>query len=127
MAQARYKITSSEDRRRLIRSYLNGGDFISLDAREMDIKRTTAYRIVRNGIPDTPIRGGARNLKLDDEMREFCRDQLGRNPLITHKELNNLLRITFPNKPRITETSIKNMLDGMFVYLEGSNGYSGRS
>ena len=118
MAQNRpYRITTQEDRLRIIRAHNEGRDFLRL-ARELGVSKRTAYNIVRR--PEhVPIpRGGARNVKMDNESREFLAEILGENPLITLNLMQQHLREQFPQKPNVCLTTIKNACDGMFYTLK---------
>ena len=112
-----YKLTSAEDRARLIRASREGRDFIRL-AENLGIKKTTAYNIVRSGNPDVVRRGGPRHIKVDQEIKNFLEECLSENPLLTLNEMNKKLRERYPEKPQISLSTIKNTLDGMFYTLK---------
>ena len=71
-----------EDQMRIIRDK----DFIRL-AIQMNIKKRTAYaiifRYIRNGQVGQSPHGGARNSKVDDEMRNVIINLIEENPVIT--------------------------------------------
>ena len=88
--RANYKITSAADRERLIRAQEERQDLLQT-TRLLGISKSTAYRILRNGNVEVPVSGGARNVKVDIEMRQFLSDRLSENPLLTLSNLNNKL------------------------------------
>lgn len=106
-----YNRISDSDRRRIIGAFERGEDFVAL-ARQLNIKRTTAYTIVRSGRVEKLPKGGAKRIKWDAEMQEFICAQVEANPLITLKQLNSLLRQNLPTKPVVTDKTVSAKLNG---------------
>lgn len=112
---------SNEDIRRIIDAYNSDEDFILL-GRQLGIKRRTAYNIVkrfrtRQQVGRLP-RGGAHNVKMDEEMKTFIRNLIQENPFITIEDMNNRMRQSLPQKPRISSSSISNCIDGMLYTIK---------
>ena len=82
----------------------------------LGIKRSTAYKIVQRD-SDKP-KGGAKNVKVDNEMISFVTEKLEDNPMITIKNLNQELRQALPNKPFITDRTLSNAIDGLTFTLK---------
>ena len=113
--------TSPEDRERLISAAERDEDFIML-AHQLGIKNRTAYDIVskfmRTGRRENLPRGGAHNIKIDDEMRDVVQQIIEENPLLTLDDINNALRQRLPNKPHIKRSALGNTIDGMFYSVK---------
>ena len=71
----------------------------------------------RNGVASLPS-GGAKHVKVDNEMREELADIIGEYPTMSLKEINNTLHNRLPEKPRISDDCITKTLDGMLFSLK---------
>ena len=94
-----------EDRQRVVDSFERGEDFIAL-AETLNIKRTTAYSIVRRyqatgRVAVDPAAGG-RPRKLDDVSVDFLISLIDANPCITLKEMRTTLHEIFPQNPQVS-------------------------
>ena len=68
----KYAKVSQHDKIRLVECYQKGGDFVEL-AGQLNVKRTTAYSIVRRFIENDgreKQRGGARRWKMSQEIKD---------------------------------------------------------
>ena len=113
----RYRRISNEDRQRLITAFQeNDVDYLEL-ADRLGIKRQTARSIVstflQTGRTFKLPRGGNRNAKIDNDMRDRLRASLNADPLATLVQLKADLEASLPNKPRIATSTIARTLDGM--------------
>lgn len=112
---------TNEDRRRIIDSYDRGEDFVLL-GRQLGWKRRTIYNAVqkyrRTGQVGRMQRGGAHNVKVDGEMRDFIRQNIERNPVVTIQQLNQALRAGMQNKPQITDSCLAKTVDGMLYSIK---------
>lgn len=122
------KTVSEEDRRRIVQCFENGEDFVALAA-TLNVKRTTAYSIVRRfqatgHVARAPPSGG-RQPKLDQESIDFLCLLVDANPCITLKELNATLRDIFPRKPQVTTMSVSRALQGQLITLKQAHNISG--
>ena len=110
---------SDIDRQRIIDKYENGEDFLTA-ARELGIKRTTAYQIVRKHL-EMPVADNeaaaapGRRKKLDNECIDFLVMLLEANPTMPVKELNQTLQEIFPTKPRVSDVTISRYLEGELI------------
>lgn len=107
----RHATVSNSDRDRIIKAADRGDDFVEL-ARQLGVKRSTAYTIVRSGRAQKLPKGGAKRFKWDGEMQAHVLGLIQANPLITLKEMNANLRQQLPEKPHVTEKTISVKLDG---------------
>ena len=91
----------------------------------LGIKRCTARKILARAnsqddpeeLPERP-RGGARNTKVDEEMKAKISEILDRNPAITLQNLNRELRRQLPSKPTITDRHLGRICHGMLYTLK---------
>jgi transposase len=90
----------------------------------LQLKKTTAYRILteyRETGRIAPLpRGGRKeaNCKADDEMRQYLVELLERNPLLTLKEMANMLAERYPEKQRVSYKCVDRMLQGMLYTVK---------
>lgn len=121
MPRRRYRRVSDEDRERIIRRFEAGEDFLDTAA-ELQIPRTTAYEIIRKFKTTGERQGlqgrGGRPSLLDDEAKDFFVMLIEATPTITIKELNDTLRQTFPDKPRVCNMTVSRALDGELFTLK---------
>lgn len=117
-----YRRIPDIDRNRLIDAFENEDvDYLEVAA-TLNIKRSTARSIiatyVREGRRDKLPKGGAKNRKIDDEMRQALEGMLDNNPLMTLSQMNDELRANLPNKPFVSVSTIARVLDGMLMTLK---------
>jgi hypothetical protein len=109
------------DRLRIIEAFQRDEDFILL-AGQLNIKNRTAYGIVqRFNTTNTHVprpRGGAHNLKVDDDIRNLASQFVEGNPLITIKELNAKIRRELPNKREVCDATLSNTIVGMLYTVK---------
>ena len=121
MPRRRYKPVSAEDRRRIIDAYNAGRDYAAV-AQELGVPRTTAWSVVakwkRSGEVTASARGGNRPHKVDDETRDLLLMVIDSDPTITLQRLNNLLRETWPEKPRVSNSTISRALHNCLVSVK---------
>ena len=124
--QRRYRRVSAADRERIITDFRDDRDYLAC-AERLGIPRSTAYSIVRRfqdtgnigeGIPPS---AGGRPSKMDDEMRDFLVMLIEDLPTITLKEMNTLMRNTWPQKPHVTKSTIARALSGMLISVKLCN------
>jgi len=122
MAQRRR--ISVEDKLRLVRAHRDLQDY-QLLADQLGINRSTARTIVSTAMrqpdPENIInrpRGGARVVKVDDDMRLLIEDILSRNPAITLRSMNAEIRRRLPDKPQICDSHLGRVCQGMFFTMK---------
>ena len=112
------------DRDRIIQSFEDGEDFIET-ARILNVKRATAYTIVRNynatGRRFALPHAGGRQFKLDDNCVDYLVMMIETNPCITLKRMNMQLRETWPNTPQVSDSTIARVLDGQLISVKKSH------
>ena len=85
-------------------------------------RRGTAYSIIRRsqitGTAAAAAHAGGRPPKMDAEMRDFCMLLIEELPSITLREINRLMRTTWPNKPVVNEATISRALSGMLISVK---------
>ena len=115
---------SVEDKLRIVRAYRALENY-QLLADQLGINRSTARSIVSQAMrqPDPEAienrpRGGARGIKMDEEMRAAVEDILSGNAGITLRDLNAELRRRLPNKPHISEFHLSRVCHGLFFTLK---------
>jgi len=136
-----YNRISEETKRQIVAAYNNEEDYIDV-ARILGVKRTTAYGIIRrhqeHGAVVRP-RGGARVIKVDDEMKNCVVEIVEEHAAFTlkqvicftllkvisleiilmfHVQINEELQVRLPNKPNIHISTLAKALDGMLVRLK---------
>ena len=118
------RVISNEDKRRLVRAHCSQQNY-QLLADQLGIKRATARKIVADAMkqeePTNIIsrpRGGAHNIKVDEEMREAISGIIGRNPAATLRTINDQLRRELPNKPTLSHKYLSTISKGMFFALK---------
>ena len=89
------------------------------------IKRGTTWSIIRRhqdvaqrGEPVFPARGGARTVKVDNEIREAAARIVEEHPEFTLQQINNELRLRLPHKPLICLSSLRKALQCQLVTLK---------
>ena len=121
MPNRQYQRVSAEDRQRLVDAFRDGVDYLACAA-QLGIRRGTAYSIIRRyqttGAIGAAPRAGGRPSKMDTEMRDFCMLLVEDMPTITLREMNRLMRATWPHKPLVTESTIARALSGMLISVK---------
>ncbi len=110
---------TEDTKTRIIEAFEQEEDYIDV-ARLLHVKRSSAYSIVRryqeNGIV-VRLRGGARHIKVDDDMRDCLIDIVERNPAFTLEQINNELQNILPNKLHISLPTVAKILDGQLIRM----------
>ena len=121
MARRNYRRVTLQDRERIIDAYEEEEDFITV-AHTLGIKRTTAYEIVRKyqrtGDIESRHKEGGRPKKLDNEALDFLVMLIEDKPTISLRELNETLQEVFPDKPHVSDSTVKRALDGELITLK---------
>ena len=63
-------------------------------------------------------RGGAHNVKIDQEMKDKVVEIIEANPAVTIKRMNEILKDSLPDKPSISDNRLGRICDGMFYSLK---------
>ena len=117
----RHHTVCAADRERIIRAYQDGGDYVAV-ARQLSIRRTTAWSIVakwiRTGETSASQRGGDRPRKVDDEMMDFYLMLIEDDPTVTLKKMNEAVRAAWPEKPHVSTATISRALHGSLVSIK---------
>ena len=117
----RYRRPSLEERQALIRAHESGEDY-HLVAQQLQIRRGTAWsiiaRYIRTGAVATRPRGGPRHSKLDNESIDLMVMCLEDNPQLTLKQLNGILRDTWPAKHQVSTSTIARALQGALISVK---------
>lgn len=103
-----YSRISRDDKERLIATYENGNDYQEL-ARVMNVRRTTAYSIIRRYVVSGEVerpRGGFRWRKMSEEMVDMACSIVEENNALTLVQINEELRLRLPNAPHVTITTL---------------------
>ena len=110
---------SNGDKDRLIQAHQRGEDYVEL-ARQLEIKRSTAYSIVRRSTepPRPNTWGGRRRTKMDHEMRTTLQEIVEEHPSYTVDQINHELRLRLPDKPHIQRTTLNTALIGQLLVLK---------
>ena len=104
----RRRAISVVDKRRLIDSYNNGEDYLSL-ANQLNINVSTARNIVRRaqiGGEIAGARGGRRNVKVHDDMVNMLLELVDEHPEYTLQQFNAALRERMPDKAHISGSTV---------------------
>ena len=113
-----YSKINIDDKRRIYESYVGGEDYIDA-ARQLNVKRTTAYNIVKRAEQNhgeiIRPRGGQRQAKVTDTMRAVVRAVVEDHPDFTIRNINRELRSRLPQSPAVSQTTISGILDGLLI------------
>ena len=107
-----------EQRERIIRACEDTSEDYLMVADSISVNRLTARsmiiaRYISEGqIAETP-RGGANNVRVDNEMKDCLNDILNDHCMSTLAKINQELRRRFPRKPRIYNGTVARTLGGM--------------
>ena len=113
-----YSKINIDDKRRIYESYVRGEDYFDA-ARLLNVKRTTAYNIVKRAEQNHEEiirpRGGHRHSKVTDAMRAVDRAAVEDYPDFTIRNINRELRTRLPRSPAVNQTTISGILDGLLI------------
>ena len=106
-----------EQRERIISAFEDTNEDYLMVADTIGVNRSTARSIVARYIREGQIaerpRGGANNVRVDNEMKDCLNDILNDNCMLTLAQINQELRRRLPRKPRIHDRTVSRTLDGM--------------
>ena len=121
MIRGRYNKIPLQDCQRLINAYQNGQDYIAV-ARILGIKHQTANSIMRNfqrtGRIEAGNKGGARNVKMSEDMKQFLVNIIEEKSTITLKEMKSQMELQRPDWPHVTVQCISKALDGELITIK---------
>ena len=123
MAAHRQYDKISEVKRRITEVYDQEDDYIEV-ARLLGAKRTSAHSLVQRFQQNQVVAllsGGARRVKMEDDMRDCLIDITERNPAFTLKQINEEMRILLPEKPNISIATVAKVLDGQLKTIKKLN------
>lgn len=114
-------VIPANDKQRIYDAFIRGEDYLHL-AEQLNIKRQTAYSIVRRAESrDGTValqRGGQRPSKVDDEMRGILRDIVLDHPAFTLQQINTELQRRLPGKPHISRTTLADLLEACLIFIK---------
>lgn len=121
MSRQRYNKISLVDRERICAAFDADEDWRTL-ASQLNIKPQTARSILlryrENGTVAPSPKGGRRNVKVDEEMKEEILKIVEEDCQVTLVNVNNRLRQRLPHKPHLTEQTVSRILDGNLITLK---------
>ena len=110
-----------QDRQRIIDAYRQGEDYVAV-AHHLGVRRTTAWSVVAKWLRTEEVnarpRGGCRARKVDEEMLDFFIMMIEADPTITLKRLNDSVREVWPDKPRVSVSTINRALHGSLISVK---------
>lgn len=118
-----YQRICVEDKQRLVDAHERGEDYVAL-ARQLNIKRTTAYAIIRrteaNGGRVALPRGGvrARRQRVTPQLIEAAINIVEEHPDYTLDQVNAELRRTLPNHQHICRSTLCTLLNGQLMVMK---------
>ena len=116
----RRRVISVADKQRLIDAHAAGLDY-AVVAQALNIPRGTAWAIIRRHQEHGYVarrRGGIRNQKVDQEMIQHLVHTVEEHCEYTLDQLNNSLRVSLPNKPHISPSTVSKCLHGQLIRLK---------
>ena len=116
-----YQRILDADKQRLYDAFNQGEDYFEV-ARLLGIKCNTAYHIIRridgrDGVLTLP-RGGVRRRLVTDETRDTAVAIVEEHPEFTLEQINAELRVRLPNAPRISRSTLANVLAGNLIVMK---------
>lgn len=117
-----YQRISEVDKQRIVDAHNNDEDYVET-ARLLGVKRTTAWAIIRrfleSGLVVRP-RGGFRQEanKVDEEMKNTLVEIVEEHAAFTLSQVKNELQVRLPEKPAISITTIRKILDGQLMRMK---------
>ena len=113
---------SLEQRERIIRAFEDVNEDYLTVAATIGVHRSTARgivtRYVREGRVAERPRGGANNVRVDNEMRDCLEEIINENCLLTLAQINQELRQRLPRKPVIHDRTVVRTLEGMLYRVK---------
>jgi len=111
-----------EQRERIIRAFEDENEDYLMVGDTIGVNRSTArsivVRYIREGrIAERP-RGGANNVRVDDQMKDCLNEILNENCMLTLAQINQELRRRLPAKPRIHDRTVARTLEGMLYRVK---------
>ena len=98
-----------------------GEDYLQL-ARQINVKRTTAYQIIRRALANEGVvafpQGGVGSVKVKEDMVNSAIDIVIEHPEHTLMMINQELRLRLPNAPHVTPSTISNLLKGQLITMK---------
>ena len=120
-----YSKISTDDKARIFQAYTRGEDYLQL-ARQINVKRTTAYQIIRRALANEGVvafpRDGLRSVKVNEDMVNSAKDIVSEHPEYTLMMINQELRLRLPNDPHVTPSTISNLLKGQLITMKKLEG-----
>ena len=118
-----YQQVALTDKQRLFEAHNRGDDYVDL-ARQMGIKRTTAYAIIRRAQQhDEQValqRGGARPQRqlVTPDLIDAAVQIVEQHPDYTLQQINRELRLALPHHAHIGRSTLSNMLHGQLIVMK---------
>ena len=110
---------SNETRQRIVQAYENPNEDYLTVADTLGVNLSTARGIVATFVTEGRFeerpRGGAHNVKVDDEMKQCLSEIVNENCLLTLRNINEELRRRQPTKPEVNDRTVGKALNGMLV------------
>ena len=106
-----------KQRERNIRAFEDTNEDYFMVADPISVNRSTVRSIIARYIREGRIaerpRGGANNVRVENEMKDFLNDILNNNCMLTLAQINQELRRRFLRKPRIHDRTVASALHKM--------------
>lgn len=119
--RGQYSKINQQDRNRLISAFERGEDYIVV-ATVLQIKHQTANSIIRKfqatGEREPRNKGGAKNVKMNADMKLYLVGLVENKPTITLQEMKNQMELNNPEWPVVTVQCIAKALDGELISLK---------
>lgn len=116
-----YQRISTSDKKRLYDAHKRGEDYVEL-ARQLGIKRTTAWAIINraelNGGEVALRRGGARRTKVTEDLIHAVVGIVELHPEYTLDQIIGEIRVSQPHFPTISRTTLCRILNGRLIVLK---------
>ena len=114
----KYNMISDEDKQRIFKCYEGQGDYLLL-ARQLGVKRSTAYSIVERGLKNEGLvnrkRGGFRKSKVSEEMKQTLISIVEEHPEFTLNQINAEMKLLLPHAPTVSKTTVANTLNNCLI------------
>ena len=106
---------------RIFETYTPGEDYLQL-ARQINVKRTTAYHIIRRALANEGVvafpRGGVPSVRVNENMVNSAIDIVSEHPEYTVMMINQELRLRLPNAAHVAPSTINNLLKGQLISMK---------
>ena len=107
-----YSKISTDDKARIFQAYTRGEDYLQL-ARQINVKRTTAYQIIRGALANEGgvafPQGGVRSVKVNEDMVNSAIDIVSEHLEYTLMMINQGLRLRLSDALHVTPSTISNL------------------